>query len=157
MAFNVQLRSLASINGRVNVTDAGVVYSYNENFLHELAGRALGKTEEVILITDIIPGFYESSTIASLSAEQSNTASARVSESESTSLSRVDESDESLNANPTINTHLRHRTNELRSNSVPTIQVGSFEEKRLEQPFLSGRLILWPCQACQRSLYSCSF
>lgn len=49
MAFNLQLRSLASINGVVTVTDAGIVYSYNENFLHELAGRPLGKTSEVMV------------------------------------------------------------------------------------------------------------
>jgi hypothetical protein len=49
MAFNVQLRSLASINGVVTITDAGIIYSYNENFLHELVGRALGKTNEVMV------------------------------------------------------------------------------------------------------------
>lgn len=123
MAFNVQLRSLASINGEVKVTDAGVIYSYNENFLHELVGRELGKTEEVMLITDLIPAFYESPTIASLSAEHLN--GARISESESNGLSRVDETEENLNPN-SANGHLRHRSSETRSNSVPTVQVGSF-------------------------------
>ncbi|KAI6190754.1 PAS domain-containing serine/threonine-protein kinase [Aphelenchoides bicaudatus] len=120
MAFNVQLRSLASINGVVTVTDAGIVYAYNENFLHSLLGRDMGNKED--LITDLIPGFYESSTIASLTADQSNNSSTRVSESEN-GLSRVDENDESSIASS--NGHMRHRT-EGRSNSVPTIQVGAF-------------------------------
>lgn len=49
MAFNVELRSLASINGVVTITDAGVVYAYNENFLHALIGRDLGDKEDVIV------------------------------------------------------------------------------------------------------------
>lgn len=68
----------------------------------------------------MIPGFYESATIASLNAEQSMNSSTRVSESEGNGLSRVDESEESSNVS-----HLRHRT-EGRSNSVPTIQVGAY-------------------------------
>lgn len=56
MAFNVQLRSLSSINGVVTVTDAGIVYSYNENFLYALVGRDLDKKDEVIVSLLIPPG-----------------------------------------------------------------------------------------------------
>jgi hypothetical protein len=73
------------------------------------------------LITDLIPEFYISSTIASLNADQSN-ASTRTSTDadQSLGLPRVDESDESNTS------HTRHRTSEGRSNSVPTVQVGAF-------------------------------
>lgn len=52
MAFNVQLRSLPSINGVVTITDAGIVYAYNENFLHALIGRELGNKDDVIVSFD---------------------------------------------------------------------------------------------------------
>jgi hypothetical protein len=34
----VQIRSIASINGVIILTEAGTVYSYNENLFHQLLG-----------------------------------------------------------------------------------------------------------------------
>ena len=34
-SYNVQVRSLSSINGVVTITEGGIMYSFNENFLHE--------------------------------------------------------------------------------------------------------------------------
>jgi hypothetical protein len=75
------------------------------------------------LITDLIPGFYEASTVASLNADQSANSSTRVSDSEN-GLPRVDENDEPSNGSNSSG-HVRHRT-EGRSNSVPVIQVGAY-------------------------------
>lgn len=74
----------------------------------------------------MIPEFYESSTIASLNADQSIASSARVSECEMNGLPRVDETEETSNSSSSTNSHTQHRTGEGRSNSVPTIQVGNF-------------------------------
>jgi hypothetical protein len=49
MAFNVQLRSLAAINGVITITESGMVHSFNENFLHALVGRELGSAENVMV------------------------------------------------------------------------------------------------------------
>lgn len=42
LSYEIQIRSLASINGVVTITESGLMYSFNENFLHELLGRQPG-------------------------------------------------------------------------------------------------------------------
>ncbi|KAI6234211.1 PAS domain-containing serine/threonine-protein kinase [Aphelenchoides fujianensis] len=140
LSFDVQIRSLASINGIITITDAGVVHQYNDNFLHELIGLDTTADENVMLITEIIPGFYESSTIASLSAaEQTGTTLAapvvlparQHSQSESLAAGGPELDDDELAEDEPSSGHTRAKTEDetaglKRFNSVPTIQVGSF-------------------------------
>ncbi|KAI1730341.1 protein kinase domain-containing protein [Ditylenchus destructor] len=57
-SHGLEIRSLSSINGVITVTDSGILYSYNENFLHELVGHDYHSDEEMD-IKDLIPQFYE--------------------------------------------------------------------------------------------------
>uniref|UniRef100_A0A7E4VF30 Protein kinase domain-containing protein n=1 Tax=Panagrellus redivivus TaxID=6233 RepID=A0A7E4VF30_PANRE len=66
LSYEIQIRSLASINGVVTITESGLLYSFNENFLHELVGRMPGTPGSewsdgkcVLKITDLIPEFFE--------------------------------------------------------------------------------------------------
>ncbi|KAI6216740.1 PAS domain-containing serine/threonine-protein kinase [Aphelenchoides besseyi] len=108
ISFDLQIRSLAAINGVLTITDTGVIHSFNENFLNELTGREIGSETTVMLITDILPGFYEASSLASLNAEQSDAAGGEKNETVQSEASEEEQSERK------------------RCNSVPTIQVGAF-------------------------------
>ncbi|CAD5235249.1 unnamed protein product [Bursaphelenchus xylophilus] len=112
LSYDVRIRSLASINGVITITDAGVVHSYNEHFLHELCGKKEGEKDEdeVIVITDLIPNFYDASTLASLSADQA--------------IGAAPLSPDELGHNSYIASN--HEDQPKRFNSLPQIQVGSF-------------------------------
>uniref|UniRef100_A0A915D9V0 Uncharacterized protein n=1 Tax=Ditylenchus dipsaci TaxID=166011 RepID=A0A915D9V0_9BILA len=59
-SFDLEIRSLSSINGVITITDSGLLYAYNENFLHELAGCELNTPAEKneMDIKELIPDFY---------------------------------------------------------------------------------------------------
>uniref|UniRef100_A0AC34GTK3 Protein kinase domain-containing protein n=1 Tax=Panagrolaimus sp. ES5 TaxID=591445 RepID=A0AC34GTK3_9BILA len=63
LSYELVIRSLATINGVITITENGLLYSFNENFLHELIGRtsssALATDKNVMEITDLIPDFFK--------------------------------------------------------------------------------------------------
>lgn len=77
-SYEVQIRSLSSINGVVTLTDSGLIYSFNENFFHQLLGMEFddhARNDQIVSIflklvisygiscfkdiLDILPHFYE--------------------------------------------------------------------------------------------------
>uniref|UniRef100_A0A914PF84 Protein kinase domain-containing protein n=1 Tax=Panagrolaimus davidi TaxID=227884 RepID=A0A914PF84_9BILA len=63
LSYELVIRSLATINGVITITENGLLYSFNENFLHELIGRtsasSAGNDRNVMEITDLIPDFFK--------------------------------------------------------------------------------------------------
>uniref|UniRef100_A0A914XZ32 Protein kinase domain-containing protein n=1 Tax=Panagrolaimus superbus TaxID=310955 RepID=A0A914XZ32_9BILA len=63
LSYELVIRSLATINGVITITENGLLYSFNENFLHELIGRtstfASANDKNVMEITDLIPDFFK--------------------------------------------------------------------------------------------------
>ncbi|TKR81752.1 hypothetical protein L596_015576 [Steinernema carpocapsae] len=58
--FVVNIRALSAVNGMVTMTESGLLYSFNENFLQALTGRDPQESRKMSLqITDMIPSFYE--------------------------------------------------------------------------------------------------
>uniref|UniRef100_A0A1I7ZVL4 Protein kinase domain-containing protein n=1 Tax=Steinernema glaseri TaxID=37863 RepID=A0A1I7ZVL4_9BILA len=58
--FDVNIRALSAVNGIVTMTDTGLLYSFNENFLQALTGRDPTESRKMSLqITDMIPSFFE--------------------------------------------------------------------------------------------------
>lgn len=45
-SYEVRIRSLASINGVITLTESGTMHSYNENFFHELLGMQFDEESE---------------------------------------------------------------------------------------------------------------
>lgn len=48
-SYELKIRSLTSINGVITVTESGLMYSFNENFVHELVGRQLSSEKAVVV------------------------------------------------------------------------------------------------------------
>ena len=110
--------------------------AYNANFLSELTGRAAA--DAPLLVTDILPGFYEASAIASFAADHTTyvtSAGTPVSADEAAAVAAVaaaansdahadDENEASTSA--TIGEEHATATPAKRFNSVPSIQCGSF-------------------------------
>lgn len=63
LSYELELRVLPYINGVVTISEAGLVHSFNANFLAELTGRTA--YDAPLLITDIVANFWDAPAFSS--------------------------------------------------------------------------------------------